>query len=169
MSCEQCPGRHFLGKKELDRHKREKHDKTTLFYCPDINCKRHREGFPRKSNCDRHIKLQHRNITLRALDSTVDSSENPTSPAQSNENWSSNVPEANPLDLGGEAVNDSETGFGERAKRPRIEDVTYLRAENSKLRERNAQLEKELQGLRYKYEERGNIVRMLSGRDVSRF
>ncbi|KAK1758025.1 hypothetical protein QBC47DRAFT_373581 [Echria macrotheca] len=61
--CDECPTRKTFSRiPDLERHKREKHSdpgQREVFYCPVPQCKRHRVGFSRKDNRDRHVASRH--------------------------------------------------------------------------------------------------------------
>lgn len=163
--CEICPSHTFCGKRELERHKREKHDRTTLFRCPQSNCKRHLEGFDRKENCIRHVRLQHKNLGLHFLQDLRASSSESLDPA-----CSTSVVDGFP-DSNTKAPDDRGSGSdqADRTKRRRqdaeISQVVAdggLRKSRDDLREENERLRKELIELRSRYEERGDLLRLLS-------
>ncbi|CAI0651516.1 unnamed protein product, partial [Colletotrichum noveboracense] len=72
--CDQCQRVHqkrYLLKKDLRRHREDKHPETVEgflpYFCPHNGCKyseRKGRGFPRKYNRDRHVRTQHRNQPL---------------------------------------------------------------------------------------------------------
>ncbi|KAI1340842.1 hypothetical protein F5Y15DRAFT_34250 [Xylariaceae sp. FL0016] len=59
LVCADCPDKTFFGKRELDRHRNEVHDKIALFQCPEPTCPRHFTWFTREPNRDRHVMTHH--------------------------------------------------------------------------------------------------------------
>ncbi|KAI3319845.1 hypothetical protein HD806DRAFT_508120 [Xylariaceae sp. AK1471] len=56
--CRKCD-RSWQSPKDLNRHVRSIHEKSTPYYCDVNGCPRQRRGFPRKDNRDRHV-LKHK-------------------------------------------------------------------------------------------------------------
>ncbi|KPM35986.1 hypothetical protein AK830_g10572 [Neonectria ditissima] len=129
LSCEKCPGQHFAGKRELGRHTMEKHERTVLFRCPQLGCKRHEEGFDRKSNRDRHVRNQHKNLDVDPHEALLDS---PTPDRQRNR--AAHLVEPPITELTGGRNPDS--AHDEERKRRRVEEeLALLRVENRRLLE----------------------------------
>lgn len=150
--CEICPSHTFCGKRELERHKREKHDRTTVFRCP-------------QSNCNRHVRLQHKNLALHFLQDLRASSSESLDPA-----CSTSVVVGFP-DSNTKAPDDRGSGSdqADRTKRrhqdSKLSQVVVdggLRKDTDDLREDNERLRKELIELRSRYEECGDLLRLLS-------
>ena len=57
-SCDRC-GMSFGSRKDVDRHRRSIHEKSTLYVCYETGCHRSGRGFPRKDNYEKHLRNVH--------------------------------------------------------------------------------------------------------------
>lgn len=144
IKCKHCPSLTFSRTWELHRHEREIHQKKHLFYCSVVSCRRHRNGFPRKQNRDRHFRTRHMDTTTEASASPLEVDESETnvrSTDQSGSNSSGGV-------VAGCSRN-SGVGVGTEME---------LRKEIERLNGLLAQKDRELTDLRARFEERGNLI-----------
>ena len=155
-----------MGKKEFERHEDEQHRKSLLFPCHYSTCKRYEKPFKRKENLNRHVKNQH-------------SEEQPSLPQQGNKacdraslsssatqkrHHDSDEDQRPPMD----EYSTNEKDDRSRLKRQHTQEDTsetgHLRLENDRLRGENDDLRRQLQNLKGKYDERGDLINMLLAR-----
>jgi len=161
-----CPNIHFRGKKELQRHTNEQHRQSLLFPCHHLTCKRHEDPFPRKENLNRHVKSQHPDDQPdlpQHVNKACDKA--PSSNSATHKRRHDSGEDQQPL-IDEHSTNDQEDQS--REKRQRIQEDTpetgHLRLENDRLRVKNDELRTQLQNLKGKYDERGDLINRLLGR-----
>jgi hypothetical protein len=131
-----------------------------------LTCKRHEHPFARKENLNRHVKNQHPNNQPdlpQHVNKTYDkaSINNSTTHKRLHDFGEDQQPLIDEYN-----TNDKEDQS--REKRRRIQEDTpemgHIRLENDRLRGENVGLRKQLQNLKGKYDERGDLINKLLGR-----
>jgi len=151
---------------EFERHTDEQHRQSLLFPCHYPTCKRHENPFAGKENLIRHVKSQHPEdqpnspqCVNKACDRHLVSS------SATQKRYHDTGEDQRPLM---DEYGTSEKEDQNRLKRQRMQEDTseigLPRLENDRLHGENDDLRRQLQNLKGKYDERGDLINRLLGR-----